>query len=216
MFKKIVLQSITAATIVVLAGCASFPKEQVPTVSSMPDVNQYQNKPSVFIDMRFFRGNPNQAEAAIEMGALKPQMQGIVERVVNDSALFSHYTFDEFEKDKSDYTLKVYAYNHSNSGAAAVMGFLCGFTFGIIPAAATDNYTLEVEAVDASGNVVEEATNVDAVTTWIGLWFIPLMGNTPNEAVESTLENQIRAALKNLVDSGKLKYSALPYLNNKA
>lgn len=213
MLKTPLLRAIGVIAVSVLAGCASFPKEYVAKVDQMPDVSQYQNKPSVYIDLRFFHGKPGQATAPVEMAAAKPVLQQTVQKVVTDSNLFSSYSFDEFEKDKMDYTLKIYAYNHGEVGAAAVMGFLCGFTFGVIPAAATDNYTLEVDAIDQAGTMVSEANNQDAITTWMGLWFIPLMGNTPNEAVSETLENQLRAALKEMIESGKLNYSWLqtPY-----
>ena len=215
MLSKLAVRAIAACSIVAIAGCASFAKNQVPEVTNMPSVEQYQNKPSVYVDFRFFQGDPQTTQNPVEMAAAKNALQPMVERTLQESQLFNRTTFDAFEQDKTDYTIKVYAYNHGSHGGAAVMGFITGFTLGVIPSAATDNYTLVVEATGKDGAKVSNASNQDAVTTWIGLWFIPLMGNTPDEAITGTLENQLRAALKELVESGKLQYSGvtIPFRN---
>lgn len=215
MLSKIAVRTVAAVSIAVLAGCASFAKNQVPEVTAMPSVQQYQHKPSVFIDFRFFQGNPANTTNPVEMAAAKTQLQPTIERTLQESQLFSRYTFDEFEKEKTDYAIKVYAYNHGEHGAAAVMGFITGFTLGVIPSAVTDQYTLVVEASGKDGGKLKDISNNDAVTTWLGLWFIPLMGNSPIEAVSGTLENQLRSALKELVESGALQYSGVqvPFRN---
>ena len=51
MLKTPLLRAIGIIAVSVLAGCASFPKEYVAKVDQMPDVSQYQNKPSVYIDL---------------------------------------------------------------------------------------------------------------------------------------------------------------------
>ncbi len=215
MLSKLAMRTIAACSVAIIAGCASFAKNQIPEVTSMPSVEQYQNKPSVYIDFRFFQGDPQTAQNPVEIAAAKTQLQPMVERTVQESLLFSRSTFDAFEQDKTDYTIKVYAYNHGNHGGAAIMGFITGFTLGVIPSAATDNFTLVVEASGKDGANLSNTSNQDAVTTWIGLWFIPLMGNTPDEAITDTLENQLRTALKELVESGKLQYSGatVPFRN---
>jgi hypothetical protein len=43
----------------------------------------------------------------------------------------------------------------------------------------------------------------------MGIWFIPLMANTPKEAVTDTFTRQVNALLKQMVDGNNLKYSAL-------
>jgi hypothetical protein len=192
---------------VVLQGCASFSKNQVARVDKMPDVSKYKNKPSAYIDVRFFSGDPDKGKAA-EYTMARDKVRPMVEKEVSASNLFSSFTFDEFKKNETDYTIKLHFYNHGDAGGAAIGGFLCGFTFGVIPAAATDNYTLKYQLVDKGGKVVKDRRSKDAMTTWMGIWFIPAAGNTPEKAFEKTLTNQVRDALKNLVEDGSLQYSS--------
>jgi hypothetical protein len=63
--------------------------------------------------------------------------------------------------------------------------------------------------VDGTGQALTTASNHDAVGTWIGIWFIPLMGNTPKAAVNDTFARQVNALLKQMIDNNNLKYSAL-------
>lgn len=190
---------------IVLHGCASFPQNEMVPVGAMPDVSNYKNKPSVYIDFRFYRGKPGYN--AREIGAVKAKLSDKIRSYVNESNLFSTVTLDEFDRDKADYTIKLYGYNHGDEAAAMISGFLTGYSLGIIPGVATDNYTLRVELLDKSGQSLKRIENKDSVNTWIGIWFIPAMANTPEEAVETTLENQIKTALKQLIESGQLKYS---------
>lgn len=203
--KKLALALLTTA--IALSGCASFKKNEVAHIDKLPDVSQYRNKPSVYIDFRFFRGEPGSTgapEISMAHDHLKPQ----IEKALADSQLFSNVSFDESMKKQSDYTLKLHVYNHGSTGAAAVAGFLCGFTFGVIPAAATDNYTLlaDVSKPDGASTKVQ---NKDAITTWMGIWLIPAMGNTPAAAINDTITNQLRDVLKRLVDGGNIQYSWL-------
>lgn len=200
------LTSLSLSIVLALVGgCASFEKNEMARVDRLPDVSQYQHKPSVYIDFRFFRGASGDAKA-VEISQARTQLLPLVEKVVKDSALFSRYTFDEFEKDKADYTIQLYSYNSGDGNG--VLAFLCGFTFGLIPAAATDDYTLNTRAIAGDDTPVDSLESKDGITTWMGLWFLPVMGNTPLEALSNTFENQVRHALKNLVEKGSLKYSS--------
>ncbi len=209
LFRKLSL-AVAAVIMAITTGCASFPQNEISKVNSLPDVSQYKNKPSVFVDLNFYRGEPGNGKSA-ESSAARDAIMPIVEKTIKDSKLFGEVTYDEFDQKNVEYTLKVNVYNHGNEGSAAVSGFLTGFTLGVIPGAATDNYTLTIEAADRNGTLLESISNKDSVTTWIGLWFIPAMGNTPGDAIGTTLDNQIKAALKVLIESGKLKYSLQQY-----
>lgn len=90
-----------------------------------------------------------------------------------------------------------------------VLAFISGFSMMVIPAYGTDQYTLSLEGMDGQGQALTTASNHDAIGTWIGIWFIPLMANTPKEAVNDTFTRQVNALLKQMVDSKNLKYSAL-------
>jgi hypothetical protein len=198
--------------VALLSGCASFRNYELAEVGKLPDVSQFNNKPSVFVESHFYRGEPGSRGA--EVLAVKDKIQEIIRKSLDESALFSKHSFNDADKAASDYIIKVDIYNHGNSGLAAIAGFISGLTFGLIPAAATDNYTLLVKLCDKSGTVMSEATNKDSITTWIGLWFIPAMGNTPEKALTGTLDNQLRSVLKKLFESGKLKYSRIDLYNH--
>jgi len=201
---------LSVGVIAMLVACASFEQHEVAKVDELPDVSQYQNKPSVFVDLAFYSGSPN-AGNAVALAEGKKLLMPHVKEVIEGSELFSEITYDEFEKDKVDYELQVAVYNHGTSGAGAVLAFLSGFTFGVIPAVATDNYTVDVKLMNTPGKLLREERNKDSVTTWIGLWFIPFMGYTPEKAVFNTINNQVRAALKELIESGAMKYSENGY-----
>lgn len=207
MSNKNLLTMLVIAAYILLSGCASFPQNEMAQVQQMPNVAKYKNKPSVYIDFKLFRGSPGSGSEAVEISAAKDKLMPSIEQVITDSNLFSHITFDEFEKEKTGYTLRLHVYNHGNIGAAAASGFITGLSLGIIPGAATDKFTLQAQLSDKRGRELKRISNDDSVTTWIGIWFIPLMGNTPDAAVISTVSNQVRSALKELVESGKLKYS---------
>lgn len=190
-----------------LSGCASFTKDEVAPVT-LPSMASYANKPNVYVDFDFYQGTPNSA-AAIETPQARDMLKPQLQKVLSDSGLFGRITLDEFQKQPDDYNLRLKVYNHPPSGGQMVMGFISGFTFTVIPAMATDQYTMSLEALDQQGQAISDTSNHDAINTWIGIWFIPLMGNTPKEAVTDTFSRQINALLKQLVESNSLKYSAL-------
>ncbi len=195
---------LVVCAVTVLSGCASFKNNEVAAVGKLPDVSQYKNKPSVFVDTHFYQGLPGKVIREVHN---KADVDGMIGPSLGDMGLFSKYSFDAADKPAADYTLAVDIYNHGSKGAASAAGFMTGLTLGVIPSWATDNYTVELKLLDKSGAVVSKVSNKDSIRTYIGLWFVPLMGSTPKKAAFGTLDNQIRTLLKELVDSGKLKYS---------
>jgi hypothetical protein len=201
------VKAIFATALLSLSGCASFEKEQLTRVENLPDVSQYTNKPTIFVDFSFYNGEPDSNHS--ENTQAKTQLEPVITQAIEKTGLFSKYSFDKDKAGSSDYTITVNVYNHGNKGAAFASGFLTGFTFGVIPGSATDNYTVSVEAIDKNGNVLSKHVNDDAVQTWIGIWFIPMMGNTPQKAISNTLENQIVTALVELFNDSVFQYSLL-------
>ncbi|AWB68174.1 hypothetical protein C2869_17910 [Saccharobesus litoralis] len=194
---------------VAMTACASFPSEKLAKVESMPDTTQYKSKPKVAIDLKLFRGKPDQ-EGAIEMSQVQPQLQKLTSKILDDSQLFESYTYDSFEAANADYVIKLHFYNHGSQGAAAITGFLSGFTMGIIPGFAKDEYTLKAEVLAGQNSLMANQTD-DAMNTYIGIWFIPVMGNSPQKAFDEVTGNMIKDALKKMVESKQLKYAFQPY-----
>lgn len=190
-----------------LGGCASFTKDEVAPVN-LPSMANYANKPNVFVDFDFFQGEPNSA-AATEVPQARDMLKPELKRALDESGLFGRVTFDEFEKQPGDSSLRLKVYNHPPSGGQMVMAFISGLTFTIIPTMATDQYTVSLETLDDRGQSSTRNSNHDAINTWMGIWFLPLAGNTPKEAITDTFNRQVKALLKNWVDNNRMKYSAL-------
>jgi hypothetical protein len=190
---------------VLVPGCASFRNHEVADVGAMPEASLSGNKPSVYVETHFYRGEPG--SGAAEMTAMTSKIQEIIGTSLAEQALFSKYSFNDEDKAVSDYVLKVDVFNHGNAALAFAAGFVTGYTLGLVPSAATDNYTLQATLSDKAGTVVGEASNKDSITTWMGVWLLPAMANTPDKALTGTLDNQLRAVLKEFFGSGKLKYS---------
>ncbi|EKG34914.1 hypothetical protein Pav013_4344 [Pseudomonas syringae pv. avellanae str. ISPaVe013] len=201
------LKTLGLAAMLALSGCASFTKDEVAPVT-MPSMDSYTNKPNVFVAFDFYQGTPG-TTGAVEVpqarDALKPQLQ----KALTNSGLFGRVTLDEFKKQPGDYSLHLKVYNHPPSGGQMVMAFVSGLTLTIIPSMATDQYSMSLDAQDSQGKVLRTVGNHDAINTWIGIWFVPMMGNTPQKAVTDTFTRQVNSLLKQLVESQSLKYSML-------
>ncbi|RKS24951.1 MULTISPECIES: hypothetical protein [Pseudomonas] len=195
------------ALVLGLSGCASFTKDEVAPVN-LPSMSSYSNKPNVYVDFDFYQGAPKSA-SAVEMPQARDMLKPELQKVLSDSGLFGRVTLDEFQKQPGDYNLRLKVYNHPPGGGQLVMAFISGLTMTVIPSMATDQYTMSLEALDQQGLAISNASNHDSINTWIGIWFVPLMGNTPKAAISDTFSRQVNALLKQMVESKSLKYSAL-------
>ncbi|MGE8063567.1 hypothetical protein [Pseudomonas sp. NPDC089569] len=195
------------ALVLGLSGCASFTKDEVAPVN-LPSMSSYSNKPNVYVDFDFYQGAPKSA-SAVEVPQARDMLKPELQKVLNDSGLFGRVTLDEFQKQPGDYNLRLKVYNHPPGGGQMVMAFISGLTMTLIPAMATDQYTMSLEALDQQGLAISNTSNHDSINTWMGIWFVPLMGNTPKAAINDTFSRQVNALLKQMVESKSLKYSAL-------
>jgi len=195
------------ALVLGLSGCASFTKDEVAPVT-LPSMSAYSNKPNVYVDFKFYQGEPKSV-SAVEVPQARDQLKPELQKVLNDSGLFGRVTLDEFQKQPGDYNLRLKVYNHPAGGGQIAMGFISGLSLMVIPALATDQYTMSLEAVDQQGVAISNGSNHDSINTWMGIWFVPLMAKTPKAAVSDTFSRQVNALLKQMVESKSLKYSAL-------
>ena len=199
------LKMLGMALALTLAGCASFPGDQVPE-TTLPSMVSYQQRPNVFVDFTFYQGKAGDP-AAVEVPQARDSLKPQLEASLRESGLFNQYTLDEFQKRPGDYTLKLNVYNSGSSGAAMVSGMISGFTFMVIPATAKDEYTMTLQVLDDQGQPVLTGQNNDSVRTWMGLIFIPMMAYTPAEAINDSFRRQLNALLKQMVDQRVLKYA---------
>ncbi len=160
---------------------------------------------SISISIRATPDNAKATEVPQARDMLKPDLK----RTFDESGLFGRVVFDEFQKQPGDYSLRLKVYNHAPGGGQMVLAFISGFTFTIIPALATDQYTMSLETLDEQGQPLGKTSNHDAINTWMGIWFLPLASNTPKAAITNTFNRQVNALLKNWVDNNRIKYSAV-------
>lgn len=202
------LKLLGAALAFALAGCASFPGDQV-AETKLPSMAAYQQRPGVFVDFGFYQGEAGHS-AAVEMPQGKEMLKPQLENLLRDSGMFSHYTLDEFQKRPGDYTLKLKVYNHGSAGAAMVSGFITGLSLFIIPGTAKDEYTMTLQVIDPEGHPLLAQQNDESVRTWIGIWFLPMAAHTPKEATSDAFSRQFNALLKKVAEQQVLKYAQLP------
>ncbi|MFJ2537364.1 MULTISPECIES: hypothetical protein [unclassified Pseudomonas] len=193
--------------VITLGGCASFTQDEVAPVT-LPSMANYANKPNVYVDFDFYQGEPKSASAT-EVPQARDQLKPQLQKILSDSGLFGRVTLDEFQKQPGDYNLRLKVYNHPPNGGQMVLAFISGFSMMVIPAYGTDQYTMSLETLDDQGQATTTASNHDAIGTWFGIWFIPLMANTPKEAMSDTFTRQVNALLKQMVERNSLKYSSL-------
>jgi hypothetical protein len=177
-------------------------------MEEIPDVSQYENKPTIYVDLAIYSGKPD--ENPDKNFLITKHIKTVTAQAMEKTGLFSAYSFDINKVRSTDYTIKIKVYSYGNKFAAFLSGFLSGFSFGVIPGTAIDHFTVSVEAVDSNGKILSKQVNNDAIQTWVGIWFIPFMGNTIHKAVSNTLENQIVTALIELFNEKIFQYS----LNN--
>ena len=199
------LKMLGMALVLTLAGCASFPGDQV-AETTLPSIAEYKERPGVFVDFTFYQGEAGSAKA-VEMPQARDLLKPQLEASLRESGMFSRYTLDEFQKQPGDYTIKLDVYNGGSSAAAAVSGFISGFTLLIIPATGKDEYTMTLQVLDSEGKALQTGQNNESVRTWIGLVFIPMMAYTPADAVKDSFRRQLNALLKQLLDKQVLHYA---------
>jgi hypothetical protein len=91
-----------------------------------------------------------------------------------------------------EFVLKYEIDNWGSQAAAAVSGFICGFTLFTFPGFATDHYTVQAEVLDHQGKSCWKKKYDDKMTTVIWLGFFPCLFVPPcypTSVLNSTLNN---------------------------
>ncbi|MBI4606851.1 MAG: hypothetical protein HY721_33210 [Planctomycetes bacterium] len=116
------------------------------------------------------------------------------------SGYFEKAALDAFERSGSfrgvssggeaDAYVELDMLNTGRSSGALVL--LCGFTFGLIPAWATDEYHLSVEVLDGKGRRLDEFVVEDEMTTYFQLFLLFGMPfASPGSVVHKVHENML-------------------------
>jgi hypothetical protein len=200
---KLAISAAALATLAGFSGCASFPNNEVGSQTrTFAFAPQNDVKATAYVECRFYRGKPPNS---FEMREGENLVRTVVDNALLQSGLFAKHSFAQHDQNAADYTLNVKVYNYGSEGLAVFAGFVTGITLGIIPTCATDNYALELSLTKNKTLVSSKFINKDSITTWVGIWLLPAIGNTPLKAVNTTWENQLKAALRDLAYSGQLR-----------
>ena len=201
---KVLLQM--AGCVLLLAslslGCSmSIPQNKLPTLAKFPDRAIVSARPSAFLDVKFLAKPGAGEQSAFEEPAATAKFRELVDKVTKESELFSEYTFEPRD---ADYHLDINMLDYGSAAAAQTAGLLSGATFGIIPGAVTDNYRLTVRVTDRNGKTLNVYVFEDAVDSWIGIWFAPVLWARPEDVVPAVFENMLRHVYRKISDDNLL------------
>ncbi len=79
------------------------------------------------------------------------------------------------------------------------LAVLSGLTLTLLPAVATDNFTMRTAVRNPEGTVLAEVEHGDAMTTWIQLFLVfGTIAASPNSVAEATLYDLTRTSIHDL------------------
>jgi hypothetical protein len=188
----------------ITTACASFPENRLPKVDGISTQAQVSNKPSAYLALRFMVDFSGGEKPGVETTGPLPMLRQVVEKVATESALFRSYTFESFQVKNMDHVLQIEMTNYGSAGKAVGAGLITGLTLFLIPTAATDNYKLTAKLFDRNGQLLKTYSYDDGVTTWFGIWLIPMADNTPQSVVLGVWENMIRTLFRDVLNDGLL------------
>ncbi|WP_404357041.1 hypothetical protein [Methylotuvimicrobium sp. KM1] len=196
------LRGIIIFASLIFSGCASFPDHKIAKVEDISISQEYAaNKPSVYIPITFLTNlSSGDEKGYVESAAPLPTLKRLIEKMANDLSLFKDYSFETFQAQNMDFVLKIEMLNHGSSGKAVGAGLITGLTLFVIPSVATDNYTLTGKVYDKSGKLLKTYSYEDSMSTWIGLWLLPVAGNTLSDAVDETFSNMLKALFRDILN----------------
>ncbi len=179
---QIIIQYLTIGILscLTLAGCASFPGKQLP-IYTYEQIVPRDPKPSIDYDAKFISlGRENAAAVRI--------FQEEIEKVFSKSNVFSKFSAGIGSE---KYHLSLVLRNEGNVGAAAISGFISGFTFTVIPAYARDEYILIID-VKRGDQLLKQYQYKDHMNSWIQLFLIFLTPtHWPPDVARSVIDNML-------------------------
>lgn len=159
------------------------------------------------MDYKRFKSEPGKSSWRNASMVISQSEHQYITSLIESSGLFSKVIFEDYLKEEADYTVEVYLYDYvRNRGLTTFGALLSGFSLAIIPFSSTQDYILKARVLDKTGNVIDEYTNQDAITTWFGIFVIPFGAKRFNEY--PTVTNMVNDLLRHFVEdenSGYLK-----------
>ncbi|MGH8352435.1 MAG: hypothetical protein ACRERY_02720, partial [Pseudomonas sp.] len=155
---------VTLLGLALLTGCAGFRFGETADLGAWPAAKE--QKPSLrYVVQGGVKQNGTPAAAApIQLKAWSEK----VGKAYTDSGLFSSVS-EGFGDADVVAEVKVTSDGHGNMPLA----FLCGFTFGVIPATGKEVIITETTYRDRQGNVLAQLRKQDGVRMWIHILLLP-------------------------------------------
>ena len=191
--KTIRLLTFLAGLSFLATSCATFPGNGVPKVASTP----VSNVKKVSLTYQVTSGSAT-AQGSGQSSIPVPQLSPALESALKESGRFSSVSQGKGGAVHLDVNMR----NYGNGAAAAVSGFISGFSFLTIPGVAKDNYKLTATARSASGKSRSYVLD-DSATTVIWLPFVVAMPfSSPMTVIPKVQANMYRALIQNMENDG--------------
>ena len=191
----------TALLIIVVSflnGCAFFPKNKVPNVGDISSLGtNLKEKPVIFLDYKRLAGKPNENARQLDVSQIENEY---IFNILKNSRLFSEVIFDEYKKDKADFTVEIYAYEYqTNPGMGIIKAIITGASLMLIPTAYDFMYITNTRIIDKQGRMIYEYRNEDGITWWMGIFFLPFGDKGLNR--DYVVSNLVKDSLSHLSNS---------------
>jgi len=179
-------------------GCASFPGKQLPLVEEVRQKEDEVIRPFDYSITVQFQGRESSAKTT--------EFEDLIGKTLDKAGLFDGYRPGIGDE---GIHLNLVLNNHGDIVLAALSGFASGYTFGILPGYAKDNYQLTVDVEDA-GQVVKSYEYNDYMSTWIGWIFLPMMpGRVPKDVGSEVVGNMLMHFIQDACNDGVLVQHAI-------
>ncbi len=199
--RGLVLQLLFVASLSgVLAACAAFPQHEV-RPDRRPDVER-DSLGTLYVDLEDYQGRPGRATPD---GAAYNEVFDIVRQSLHDIGWFHTLSFEDRGRAQATHELHIAVYAQTGQTLPIVSAIFSYFSFFILPTMSHTHFIVEAEAIDPqSGRVLARSKNHDAIHSYAGILMAPALiaGKTPNRALNTTLDAQIKAAVIDLEQQG--------------
>ncbi|HUJ79242.1 MAG TPA: hypothetical protein VLY45_02875 [Nitrospiria bacterium] len=183
----------TGLGLLLLAACAAFPGNRLPTVT-YDQLEKGGPKPSIDYDVIFFLSYQQDPSGVYFFN------KEIV-KVFDRSGVFASYAVGHgTERHHLTLTLR----DETDLALGALGGFLSGMTVGLIPARLTDTLTLQVDVKEGK-RVLKHYEYQDDGVTWIELFLIVMTPtHSPSALAREIVDNMLRQFLYDVQRDGIL------------
>ncbi|MDR0536173.1 MAG: hypothetical protein LBG65_07530 [Puniceicoccales bacterium] len=129
----------------------------------------------------------------------------VVSETLDECRVFKDFHYDFASQENADYKLFI-EYNMEEKMLATIfLGLLSRLSMGVIPGSTEMDYNLKLSLVRNRTPESLSCGNRATDAVWWGIWFLPLYKMDSKELFHAeTLRRQLRFALKNLVDEGRI------------